>query len=292
MIKRHWNDQSTSVCRLSDSLWTKCDRKERSQHFGCTEATKRTAYTICWRRQRLSYPLSACWCTHFQCPPTYIKEPKPRVAIKGYDVLVTINLWVESTARSSNLIIRVATVIFKRDWWLGCNHCTSVAYRGEGESPPPPKFRRSSKIVPNSTRLWKLLKIAEIRTPTPQDVRKKGSKILKLPSVRNCFILAMTNKLVVIINSLRVPKINKILLFEMKYLVPNYSCLQNTWLGGYCPQIPVLSVRCPQLNLLNPPRTKFLGTPLLYNHWKETKGVKNKMMKTETEPKKAIVRRG
>ena len=28
----------------------------------------------------------------------------------------------------------------------------------------------------------------------------------------------------------------------MKFLVPNYSCLQNTWLGGYRPQIPVLSV--------------------------------------------------
>ena len=27
----------------------------------------------------------------------------------------------------------------------------------------------------------------------PQDVRKKGSKILKLPSVRSCFTLAMTN---------------------------------------------------------------------------------------------------
>ena len=28
----------------------------------------------------------------------------------------------------------------------------------------------------------------------------------------------------------------------MKILVPNYSCLQNLWLGGYRPQIPVLSV--------------------------------------------------
>jgi len=56
---------------------------------------------------------------------------------------------------------------------------------------------------------------------------KKGSKILKLPSVRNCFTLAMTNKLVVIINSLKVAKIKKILLFGMKFLVPNYSCLQN-----------------------------------------------------------------
>jgi len=40
----------------------------------------------------------------------------------------------------------------------------------------------------------------------------------------------------------------------MKFLVINYSCLQNS----------VLSVFCSQLNLLNrpPPRTKFLGTPL------------------------------
>ena len=35
----------------------------------------------------------------------------------------------------------------------------------------------------------------------------------------------------------------------MKFLVPNYSC----------PQIPVLSLLCPQLNLLNPPRKKIPG---------------------------------
>ena len=63
----------------------------------------------------------------------------------------------------------------------------------------------------------------------------------------------MTNKLVVIINSLKVPKIKKILLYEMKFLVPNYICLQNPRLEGYRPQIPVLFVLCPQLNLLNPP---------------------------------------
>ena len=56
---------------------------------------------------------------------------------------------------------------------------------------------------------------------------KKGSKILKLPPVRNCFTLAMTNQLVVIINSLKVPKLNKTSLYEMKFLVPNYSCLQK-----------------------------------------------------------------
>ena len=49
----------------------------------------------------------------------------------------------------------------------------------------------------------------------------------------------------------------------MKFLVPNYSFLQNPWLGGNRPQIPVLSVLCPQLNLLNPPGTKFLCTPLV-----------------------------
>ena len=48
----------------------------------------------------------------------------------------------------------------------------------------------------------------------------------------------------------------------MKLLVSNCSCLQNPWLGGCRSQIPVLSVLCPQLNLLNPPRTKSLGTPL------------------------------
>ena len=38
----------------------------------------------------------------------------------------------------------------------------------------------------------------------------------------------------------------------MKFLVPNYSCLQNPWLGGrgLPPPDPVL---CPQLYLLNPP---------------------------------------
>jgi len=90
---------------------------------------------------------------------------------------------------------------------------------------------------------------------------KRALKFLKLPPVHNCFIIAVTNKLViinslnvpkikkillkilnylgsqlcfisndklvVIINSLNVPKIEEIFLYEMKFLVPNYSCLQN-----------------------------------------------------------------
>ena len=86
----------------------------------------------------------------------------------------------------------------------------------------------------------------------------------------------MTNKLVVIINSLKVPKIKKMLLYEMKFLVPNYSCLQDPWLGGYRPQIPFLSLSSV-LNWIcwtpptTPPRTKVLDTPLptclLSLHW-------------------------
>ena len=45
----------------------------------------------------------------------------------------------------------------------------------------------------------------------------------------------------------------------MKFLVPNYSCFLNPLLGGYRSQIPVLSVLCPQLNLLNPPPNKIPG---------------------------------
>ena len=54
----------------------------------------------------------------------------------------------------------------------------------------------------------------------------------------------MRNKLVVIINSLKVPKMKKILLYETEFLVRNYRC-------------PLSSNE-----FVEPPRTKFLGTPL------------------------------
>ena len=128
--------------------------------------------------------------------------------------------------------------IFKSLTFIGIGTDTkqAVAYWKGWFKPPlnsegPPK---SSK----STGLWELLKIAEFWSPTPQDVWKKGSKIRKLLSVCNCFTLPMTNKLVVIINSLKIPKIKKLLLYEMKFLVPNCSCLQNTWLGATDPRSP------------------------------------------------------
>ena len=131
----------------------------------------------------------------------------------------------------------------------------SVAYRGGGGkfgvSYPHPKFRRPSKIMPNSNLIVET-KIAEFRTPTPQDVRKKRSEILKLPSVRNCFTLALTDKLVAIINGRKVPKIKKLLLYEMKFLVPNYSSFQNTLNEGItmCLEIKYYNISVRQHNLI------------------------------------------
>jgi len=85
-------------------------------------------------------------------------------------------------------------------------------------------LQNRAKINPIVKKCSKLLNLGR---QNPKMFGKKGSKILKLQPVRNCFTLAMTNKLVVIINSLKVPKIKKILLYVMKFLVPNYSCLQN-----------------------------------------------------------------
>ena len=63
----------------------------------------------------------------------------------------------------------------------------------------------------------------------------------------------MTNELVVIINSLKVPKIKEILLYEMKFLVPNYSCLQNPWLGGYRPPDPRCLCPLSSADFVEPP---------------------------------------
>jgi hypothetical protein len=75
------------------------------------------------------------------------------------------------------------------------------------------------------------------------------------------------------IRTVKVPKIKKILLYETKFLVPNYSCLQNSWLGATAPRSPfslssVLNWICwtphtKKIPGLNPPfRKEFLGTPL------------------------------
>ena len=47
----------------------------------------------------------------------------------------------------------------------------------------------------------------------------------------------------------------------MKFLVPNYSCLQNPWLGGYHPRSPFCLSSTEFVE--PPPPTKFLGMPLV-----------------------------
>ena len=71
----------------------------------------------------------------------------------------------------------------------------------------------------------------------------------------------MTNKLVVVINNLKVPKIKKILLYEMEFLYQITADSRKPWLGGYRHQTPVLSVLCTQLKLLNPTPTPPKKTP-------------------------------
>jgi hypothetical protein len=113
---------------------------------------------------------------------------------------------------------------------LGCRYIqwrTEGGGGGWGVQKPPTKFRslaKSNRIGNWAENVWCSysnslisLKVAEFRTPTPQDVQKESSKILK-PPVRNCFTLAMTNKLVVIINSLKYQKWRKFYYIKWNFL--------------------------------------------------------------------------
>jgi len=82
------------------------------------------------------------------------------------------------------------------------------------------------------------------------------------------YCICNANKLVVMNINLKVPKKEKNLLYEMKFLVPNYSSLQNLWLVGYLPQIPDLSVLSPQLNLFKP----FTEQKSWVRHWTNMTG--------------------
>ena len=69
-------------------------------------------------------------------------------------------------SRSIQTILTVSLLYYLKQW------CTKWGFGVF--KPTPQKFQRPSKIVPNSTRLWKLLKIAEFRMPTLQDVWEKS----------------------------------------------------------------------------------------------------------------------
>ena len=60
--------------------------------------------------------------------------------------------------------------------------CSGVPRGGVwGVQTPPQNSKGPPKLCQTQPDFRKLLKTAEFRTPTPQDVLKKGSKILKLP---------------------------------------------------------------------------------------------------------------
>ena len=78
-------------------------------------------------------------------------------------------------------------VYLKHTWcgkWMK-TYPYAVAYGGGGglgcSNPPPRNSEGPPKPCQTQPDLWKLLKIAEFRMPTPRDVQKKGTKILKLP---------------------------------------------------------------------------------------------------------------
>jgi len=69
----------------------------------------------------------------------------------------------------------------------------------------------------------------------------------------------MTNKLVVVINSLKLPKIKKILLYEMKFIVANYSCLQNPLTRGLPPPDPRSLCPLSSTEFVDPPPNRIPG---------------------------------
>ena len=127
---------------------------------------------------------------------------------------------------------------------------SAVAYRGGGFKPPLWNSEGPPKSCQTQTDCENYYKLLNLGHQNPKMFGKKGSKILKLPPVCNCFTLAMTNKLVVIINSLKVPKIKKILLYEIKFLVPSYSYFPPVWSdqatfeGSSCTSIMTCTVGC------------------------------------------------
>ena len=80
-----------------------------------------------------------------------------------------------------------------------CGVCSGVLRGGFGVFKPLPKFQSFDK-APFDCKLsgkslvflfqHSSLNIAEFRTPTPQDIQKKGSKILKLPYGSQLFYIS------------------------------------------------------------------------------------------------------
>jgi hypothetical protein len=123
------------------------------------------------------------------CFPRHNKKP----AQQNYDTINDTQYHILFLLKQ-NLTLFQSKTIFTRARTLGLRRRhgyialirkgpRSVAYRmGFGGSNPPPEI---PKALQNRAKLNPIVKnvkqIAEFRTPTPQDVLKKCSKILKLP---------------------------------------------------------------------------------------------------------------
>jgi len=136
-----------------------------------------------------------------------------------------------------------------------------VAHRGGGGSKTPttPKIPKAlqngAKLNPIVKRSLKLLNLGRQH---PKMLGKKGSTILKLPSVRNCFTLAMTNKLVVIINSLKVPKIKKNFTIQNEISCTKLQLPPEPLTRGLPPPDPLSVCPLSSTEFVETPRTPLL----------------------------------
>ena len=53
----------------------------------------------------------------------------------------------------------------------------------------------------------------------------------------------------------------------MKFLVSYYSCLQNPWLGGYCPPDHISVCPLSSTEFVEPPPNKIPGYATEYNYY-------------------------
>jgi len=138
---------------------------------GKVETTSRVALMICEHKRH-----------------THCRVGETADAVKSSAELLAIswNCWAASTAVNHTywncgLRCYIVWVAGLSRWWLWDVICSGVPMDGGRFKHPPP---RNSEDPPKSCQTQpdcENIKSAEFRTPTPQDVREKGSKILKLP---------------------------------------------------------------------------------------------------------------
>jgi len=168
------------TCNIHIILMLRCLNKgmlcmhKRNNERGNKNRTRNFSWNFCYKTSVMNYKHDASYLDgHSDILEMYIILTEFRTEWnKTQKTELTQRIAVRKFSRNHLLMTSIQSITDSTQW------------RAEGRrgfSPPPPKFRRPSKIVPNAIRLWELLKIAEFRTTTPQDVRQKGSKILKLP---------------------------------------------------------------------------------------------------------------